>query len=221
MKATVSVSSSKKNENTLFFLSRNTVLACVVVFSSMISSGCVSVKQYVDPTLAKVAYTDLKPIEPRYSVQVLFEFRTKGATNAKATDSVRPMVLDTLKRSNLFSDVVVSPATADHKLFITIENVIVDKDAASKGFGTGLTFGLVGTIVTDGYVMDTSFILPGKNEIKRTYRHALHSTIGNADGPPGLAPVPKEPKNEAIRQVTEGLILNLLSDMSKAGELSK
>ncbi len=130
------------------------------------------------------------------------------------------MVLETLKQSKMFSDVVIAPATSENKLFITIDNVPQDKDAFAKGFGTGLTFGLAGTMVTDGYIMKTDYIAANKNEFKHTYKHAIHSTIGNADGPPGLTPVPKEPKGAAVKQVTEGLILNLLNDMSKNSEFN-
>lgn len=197
--------------------SRPALVGCLAALG-VLGTGCLGMKQYIDPGLPRVAYTDLKPVEPKRPVQVYFEFRTKGATNAKATEFVRPMVLDTLKRSGMFSDVVVAPATADDKLYVTIDNVPVDKDAASKGFMTGLTFGLAGSMVTDGYVMETGWVAANKAEVKRTYRHAIHTTIGNADGPPGLTPVPKEPKGEAVRLMTEGLILNLLNDMSKGGE---
>ncbi len=212
------MSGSSKTRASVF--SRYAAITCIAAFS-LLGSGCMSVKQYVDPALPKVAFTELKPVDNKQSVQVLFEFRTKGTPNASATNFVKPFVLDTLKKSNLFSDVVTAPAAADSKLFITIENVVVDKDAFAKGFGTGLTLGLAGTMVTDGYIMNADFSAPGKTEVKRSYKHAMHSTIGNADGPPGLTPVPKEPKGEAIRQITEGLVLNLLNDMSKAGELSK
>ena len=52
--------------------------------------------------------------------------------------------------------------------------------------GTGLTFGLVGNMVTDGYVYEATFNAgESKPPVKLTYRHALHTTIGNASGPPG------------------------------------
>ncbi|MBC3920856.1 hypothetical protein H8L32_25555 [Undibacterium sp. CY18W] len=203
--------------------SRMVLLVGVLGFT-MLGSGCVSVKQYVDPALPKVAFEDLlknPSKQEKQPVQVMIEFRTKGIVNARATEAVTPLVIKTLQQSSLFSDVLTGQATSGNKLFITIDNIVVDKDAFSKGFATGLTLGLAGSMVTDGYVMNASYITPNKDEFKHVYKHAIHSTIGNAEGPKGLTPVPKEPKDEAIRQVVEGLILNLLNDMQKNGEMNK
>ncbi|MEC5218024.1 hypothetical protein RCH09_002990 [Actimicrobium sp. GrIS 1.19] len=117
--------------------------------------------------------------------------------------------------------VLVTPAVSENKLFITIDNIPVDKDAFGKGFATGLTLGLAGSTVTDGYIMNTIYVTATNNEIKHVYRHAIHTTIGNADAPKGLVAVPKGEKNAAARQMTEGLVLNLLNDMSKNGEFAK
>ncbi|BBB63693.1 hypothetical protein UNDKW_5420 [Undibacterium sp. KW1] len=73
-----------------------------------------------------------------------------------------------------------------------------------------MTFGLTGTMVTGDYIMNASYVSPGKDEIKHSYKHAIHTMVSNADGPKGLQPVPKV---EAIRGVTEGLLLNLRNDM--------
>jgi hypothetical protein len=197
-------------------LRRQASLICIMSLS-LLATGCMSLKQYVDPTLPKVTVADLKQPETRQSVQVFFEYQTKGATNAKATEEVRPMLLSTLKKSNLFSDVVMAPATADRKLFVTINNVPVTKNAAGKGFATGLTLGLSGTMVTDGFQMDAAYDVPGQAEVKHSYQHALHSTIGNADGPANLTPVAK---GQAMPQIVDGMVLNLLNDMSRAGELN-
>lgn len=53
--------------------------------------------------------------------------------------------------------------------------------------------------------------------MKHSYRHALYSTIGNADGPANLTPAPK---GEAIPIIMNGMVMNLLNDMSRAGELN-
>ncbi|HAT32916.1 MAG TPA: hypothetical protein DCW29_19330 [Janthinobacterium sp.] len=187
-----------------------------VIAAGLLATGCVSMKQYVDPTLPKVTIADLTPSEPKQTVQLFFEYQTNAAMNAKATEAVRPMVLDSLKKSNLFSDVVMAPASAERKLFITINNFPVTKDAASKGFMTGLTFGMSGTMVTDGFQMNAAYDTPGQTEVKHTYQHALHTTIGNADGPANLVPAAK---GEAIPQIMNDMVLNLLKDMSRAGEL--
>ncbi len=67
----LSETSGSNNEKSKAFAkpSRFATLACVVAFS-VLSTGCISVKQYVDPTLPKVAYSDLKPVDSKQSVQV-------------------------------------------------------------------------------------------------------------------------------------------------------
>lgn len=204
------ITSKQINTSTNFFKLAILICTCALL------TGCMSVKQYVDPTLPKVNYSDLKPVTTQQPVQLFFEFQTNGTTNAKGTEALRPMIVDELRKSALFSSVVITPETADRKLYITINNFAVTKDAASKGFTTGLTFGLAGTMVTDGYLMTASFTTPGQPEFKHTYQHALHTTVGNADGPPGLTPAPK---GEAIKQITEGLTLNMLKDLSNSGDL--
>jgi hypothetical protein len=201
-------------------IGRYALHGCVVAFA-MLASGCVSMNQYVDSALPKVSYAALKPVEPKQSVQVFLEFRTRGVTNAAGTALLQSTVVDTLVKSKMFSDVLVAPALSENKLFITIDNILVDKDAFGKGFATGLTLGLAGSTVTDGYIMNTVYVTATKNEIKHVYRHAIHTTIGNADAPKGLVAVPKGDRNAAPRQATEGLVLNLLNDMSKNGEFAK
>ena len=197
-------------------LARTGALLGALVLSTTLT-GCISVKQYVDPTLPRVAYSDFKPAAVTHPVQVFVEYQTKGATNAKATTEVRPMIIETIKKTALFSDVVTAPALADSKLFVTIDNVPVTKDAASKGFVTGLTFGLAGDMVTDGFVLTAVYNTPGKPEVKHNYQHALHTTIGNAAGPAGLTPAANGAA--AIREIVDGLVLNLMKDLNSKGEL--
>ena len=51
----------------------------------------------------------------------------------------------------------------------------------------------------------------------KVYRHAIHSTVGNAEGPPGL--VPEESIRAAFDKVVEGLVLNMLLDLQKEEQL--
>ena len=206
---------SLSSQNGFVRFGRHTSMAGVLLVTVLLS-GCISTKRYLDPTLPKIDIASLKQPTTPQPVQLFFEFQTNGTLNAKATELVRPMVLDSLKKSKLFSDVVTTPATAQRKLFITINNIGNLNDAKARGFTTGLTFGLSGSMVTDGYQLNASDTMAGKEEVKHSYKHAMYSTIGNADGPAGLAEVPKA---DAVRLIMEGLTLNLLNDMSKSGEL--
>ncbi|MDR2637701.1 MAG: hypothetical protein LBB55_05120, partial [Zoogloeaceae bacterium] len=98
-------------------------------------------------------------------------------------------------------------------------NNIVDTDTAvAKGFGTGLTFGLVGTLVTDAYEMSVSITANGKAVERVAVKHALHSAIGNTAIPEGIETMPP---NEAFERVLEQMILRVLHDIQSKGELSR
>jgi hypothetical protein len=121
-------------------------------------------------------------------------------------------VVDAVTRSGLFS--AVSDAAGPRTLRIVIENVEVTKDAASKGFVAGLTFGASGTMVTDGYVCTAVYEAPGRAAATKTVNHALHTTVGNHEGPKGLKPMKPD---EAIPEIMRQLTLNALQALRKDG----
>jgi hypothetical protein len=121
-------------------------------------------------------------------------------------------------RSLRASGVVVpyeGKGTADGEISFVVNNVANVGDAAAKGFGTGLTFGLVGSHVTDGYEM-TVRLTQGDAVDVRKYQHAIYTTVGNASGPPG---VPAVSFATAFNQVIDDLVLNYIRDMQVAGRL--
>ena len=186
-------------------------LVCLVLFSL---SACIGSRSYVDPALPEVSPASLRPNSNPKPVQLFFEFQTNGGLNAAGTSQLRPRVVSILARSKQFSTVQISPETSDRRLFITINNFgDLDKGAA---VATGLTFGALGSAVTDRYAMDAILQVPGKEAIRKTYAHAVYSTVGNAPGPPGLQP---HPPNEAFIIAIEQLVWNLLWDLSAEGAL--
>lgn len=186
-------------------------LVCLVLLSL---STCIASKSYVDPALPEVSFASLRPNADPKPVQVFVEFQTNGGLNAAGTNQLRPRVVSILLRSKQFSSVQTSPDASDRRLFITINNFgDLDKGGA---VATGLTLGAVGNAVTDRYAMDATFQVPGKHALRKTYAHAIYSTVGNASGPPGLQP---HPMDEAFGIVLEQLLLNLLRDLSAEGAL--
>lgn len=175
-------------------------------------SGCLTTKSYVDTALPVVGKGDLvAPATPR-PVQVAFEFRTKGAVNASATSQIKPRIIAVASESGLFS--AVSSAASDSAdagvLTVVIDNVPITDNAAAKGFGTGLTFGAVGSMVTDGYVATAKYQCNGVTT-EVTARHALHTTIGNKAGPEGLAPVTMQ---QGAETVMDQLMWNLVKQLA-------
>lgn len=189
-------------------------LLCASLVMLIGLSGCLSTKSYVDPALPTVAKGDLvAPAEPR-PVQILFEFRTKGSANAAATSQVRARVVAVAAESGLFDGIAgAGDATSGGVLKVVIDNVPITDNAAAKGFGTGLTFGLAGSMVTDGYICTMTYTRDGK-VTETTIRHALHTTIGNKAGPEGLAPVTMA---DGVNQVMDQLVWNGLQQLSSQG----
>jgi len=139
---------------------------------------------YVDNTLGEVAPEAMAKVATPKPVQLLFQFTTDGKANAHATKYLQTQIFDLVRKSALFSEVSETPVAGGAVLMITIDN-IPQKNAAGKGFATGLTFGLAGTVVIDDYVFTAEYA-PGAGAatIKASVPHRLYTRIGNKSAPP-------------------------------------
>lgn len=180
------------------------------------TSACIQAQSFVDPAHTQAAREPLPPVATPRPAQLLFEFRTKGNPNAAATEQLRARVFMSLTETRAFSAISSTPAPNGRTLAITMNNFPVTEDAAARGFGVGLTFGLVGAMVTDGYTFDATLSEPGRTATTRSFKHAIHSTVGNTAGPPGLQPVTP---SEAINQVVDELVRRLVGDLTRDGAL--
>lgn len=171
---------------------------------------------YVDNGLPDVQPADMVKVSQPKPVQLLFEFRTKGAINAKATDLLKAQATEITLASGLFSEVSPSPTTDGSLLSIVVDNVPItsQSDAVAKGFATGLTFGLVGSAVSDGYVCTASYVpATGSAPIQKEGRHAVHATIGAKSAPPNATKA--KSMEEAVRTMLRQLMGNTLQDVGK------
>jgi hypothetical protein len=185
----------------------------IVLFACFMLSGCISAKMYIDPALPKVVKADIVPAAQPRPVQVLFEFRTKGNANARATAEIRPRIVAVAAESGLFSGVSSNADASGNVgvLKVVIDNVAITDNAAAKGFGTGLTLGLVGSMVTDGYVATATYSHDGK-VTETSVKHAIHTTIGNHKGPEGLTAM--EPQ-AAVHEVMDQITWNTLKQLAE------
>lgn len=98
-----------------------------------------------------------------------------------------------------------------------VVNNIADMSAAmAKGFGTGLTFGLAGSTVTDAYEMSISITANGKTVSRTGVKHSLYTIVGRGEVPAGSEAIPP---NVAFERVLEQMILRALHEMQNTGEL--
>lgn len=183
----------------------------VWLLSALMLSGCASF--YVDTATRDVAPAEMhKPAQPG-PVQVLFEFQTKGTPNARATDHLRTQVISEIQASGLFTSTSDSPSPSGALLSLKLNNVPLTDNAFGKGFVTGLTFGLAGSQVSDGYVCTVEYIGPqAASPIVKTARHAIHTVIG-AKGAPENANK-SESIDDAVRTMTRQIVGNALKELS-------
>lgn len=188
-------------------------LGGLLVTMSLVGCGVVP-KPFVDPHLRDVDASQFKKPDPIHPVQLLFDFKTKGVENPKATDVLKARVADQVAKSGLFGAISEAPVQGGALLTITVDHVAVDgSDGMGKAFASGLTFGLVGTAVTDGYIADGNYVAPGASTpIVKEVRHAIHTMIGNHEPPPGAVASPS--LEEAATTMLHQVVSHLLNDIS-------
>lgn len=174
--------------------------------------GCASF--YVDGNTKEVPVSEFnKPAQPA-RVQMFFEFQTKGVANVRGTAFLKPKAVSQVKESGLFSDVSEVSVPGAGTLSITLNNMPLSDDAFSKGFVTGLTFGLAGSQVSDGYVCTAKFTpSSGKDAVVKTARHAIHTTLGAASTPGNATKV--DSIEDAVYTMTRQILSQVLNDLSK------
>jgi len=125
-------------------------------------TGCLAVNSYVDPTLPKATAATLVARDAPAPLSLHVEFLTQGKPNVNVTRDLYNRISEVLRSSGLFSEVRSSSADNIDRLYVVMNNVGDRGGAAAKGVGTGLTFGLVGSMVTDGYLFTATYNVPRK-----------------------------------------------------------
>lgn len=179
-------------------------------------TGCASI--YTDSNTTDVPVASFKKPAQVQPVQLLFEFQTKGAANARATEFLKSQVTEQVSASGLFSSVTTTPTPNGAILSITLNNVPLSDDAFTKGFVTGLTFGLAGSQVSDGYVCTATYSPGGTAPaVTKQARHAIHTVMGAHSAPAnGVKAANLE---AASRTMTRQIVSNVLNDLSQDGVL--
>jgi hypothetical protein len=188
------------------------VIALVLV-ASLLLTGCSATKSFVDPTFPKLSYGDLTKRSEPLRLKLAVEFQRNGQPLPRADAMLRDNAERVLGDSGLIAPL---DDGGDGEIKIVMNNIADMSDAASKGLGTDLTFGLAGSTVTDAYEMSVSITAHGKTIGRAAFKHALHTAIGHVSMPPGSEAVSP---SVAFGRVTEQLLLRVLRDMQKSGEL--
>ncbi|MGH8078690.1 MAG: hypothetical protein ACREPE_15420 [Lysobacter sp.] len=186
--------------------------AAVALIGVGLLSGCLSTRSYVDPKLHDLNWSAVKAPAQAHAIGLDVEFFRNGERFARADKGVRGAVERALQKSGV---VALQTAGTPARIRVKINNIANIREAMKKGFGTGLTFGAKGTSVTDGYEITIGYEHNGKS-LEKTYQHALHTTVGNAD--PVTPAAPLKPM-QAFDQIVEDAVIHFLRDAQSEGVL--
>ena len=196
--------------NTQFFWTKFKMI--LLLTAAIMMTGCAS--PYLDGNLREIPASNYKKPAIASPVQLLFEFQTKGLVNSRATTALKDQVASQVKTSGLFSEVSDGPVPTGATLSIVINNVALTDASVTKGVVTGLTFGLVGTQVSDGYVCTATYRAQTNAEpIVKKFLHAIHTNIGAGSAPPNAIKMAN--LNDAGLQMGKDVVSNMLNDISR------
>lgn len=154
-----------------------------LVLVAALPGAVLAVKVYVDNELGEVKPEEkVTPATPK-PVQVLFEFQRDGAPNPKATKVTKAWVLEALKATGDFSEVVETPVEGGAVLSIKFNNIVKKEEldkAKKDAFKSGLGFGLFGgALATDYYEVTFEYVAAtGAAPIRTIVNHKLYTAIG-------------------------------------------
>lgn len=193
------------------------VLRLLLLAASVsIFSGCAA--YYVDGHQPEVTAAEYKKPAAPSDVQLIWEFQTKGVANARATEFLKSRVQEQLAASGLFATVSDAPVKNGALLTVTVNNIPItddENDAFRKGFIAGLTFGIAGQTVGDGYECKLRYSTMGTNTIalERSNKHIIYTSIGNSSPPPNAQKM--NDIEQAVTTMLRQLISRTLKDLSQ------
>jgi len=185
-----------------------------LIVTSLVITGCISSKSFIDPSFPKVAYEDLKKKKEPLPLRLVVEFQRNGEPYHIADTMLRNIAERILQDSSVVTPVADA---SQGEVKIVVNNIIDRVNVFAKGFGTGLTLGLTGTTVTDTYELSIFITANGKTISRTAIKHALHTAIGDTSVPPGVETVSP---GVAFERVLEQMLLRALKEMQQSGELS-
>ena len=189
------------------------VVICAVSFS-LYNCAAPQSKSYVDPKYQAVEFAQINSVEEKHPVNIEVEFQRNGELLPAAKEELRQNVEAYFDQSGV---VLLSEQDEPLKIKVTCNN-IADLDAAKKkGFGAGLSLGLAGTTVSDLYEVKIELVNKD-GVIKKSFEHAIHTTIGNKEAPfEGAQPLSLP---EAFGGVIEDVVIQFIIDLQKQNILT-
>ncbi|QXQ04758.1 hypothetical protein KX816_10560 [Sphingosinicellaceae bacterium] len=190
------------------FWSRCSALAFVVLGTAVPANTSV----YVDNRLGVVAAEKRVVITAPQPAQLVFLFQTNGKPDNEATQFLQAAVEADVRGSGMFSAVSGAPVTSGGILRVTVNNM-PQKGAVARGAVVGMTFGLVGTVVTDQYRTTVEYLpVSSSLPITRSVEHAIYTRLGAKAAPQHADKVKSDVI--AIKTIVEQSLAHALNDMA-------
>jgi hypothetical protein len=193
------------------------ILILVLLVAGM--TGCTSIQNYypIVPHSKVFGVSDQK-ISVGPSVAVQWEFLRNGKPLDTVTRKWAAHVETVIRNAGVFSRVVIFATPTDYTLLLTMNNV-VDSYAGAivGGLLEGLTFGLIGSKVTDDYVCTATLTKNGKSATKE-YMYGLTSTSGLiVSGVEGVES--HKQMDDAFTEIIDQFLLKSIADFRKDGNI--
>jgi hypothetical protein len=198
------------------------VLPAILLTTLLATSGCTSIENYY-PVVnhPKISLTDLAPQTNKPTVELTFGFLSRGKPAPAVTQKWQPHVVQFLDNTHLFAKVNPAGTASDLSMSLQMDNAVgagTMGGAVLQGVFSGLTFGLIGTQVTDHYVITTSLESKAGAPVKKEYRCGLTSTSGLITG---SVPKVEAYKNDdaAFQEMLDQTLFEWLKDLQKEKRL--
>lgn len=180
---------------------------------AVICTGCLAAKAYVDPQFRGATYQSITNSGSPRPVTIGVEFQVNGKHgNPHQQAFVRPKVIRVIAATKVFIEADSASGPQVGQLQISVNDIGNVGAAVGKGLATGLTLGLAGSEVVDGYEMTVTYTPAGGASTVRKYKHAIHTTIGAHAAPKGMESVPLA---DAFDRVVEEMLLNFFRDTQR------
>jgi len=189
--------------------------AFALVACMLLLSACAASHTYVDPQYHQATYNTVfrlsEPVPVRLDVKFLQNWKPLPIMDAELLSQVER----TLRESSVFKP--TTDTNAPVKISVTAHKI---KDASSrrKGFVTGLTFGISGSMKDDHYEFTFTYQDAANRKEKAVYPHAIHTATGDIANPSGLYPMKPD---EAFGCVVEDTVLNFIKYLQDKGLITR
>ena len=187
--------------------------ALQLLIVGVLLAGCVNPRSFVDPNVPRASYEELARLPEPMRLGLTVEFQRNGVAFPRVQSTLRDITVLTLRGTGV---IVPGEEGQEGTISVTVNNIADLAAARMRGFGSGLTYGLVGTTVTDAYEMSVVINARGRQIQRSGIQHAMHTAIGNSAIPAGIEATTS---TIAFQRVVEAMLLRVIVDMQRSGEL--